>query len=227
MNKNKILGVFGGMGPEAGINFCNNLIRNNTLCKKDQDHIQFILFNLPKIPNRIEAIINNDSNDLFFEFKKIIEKMELCDVSEIVMMCNTVHYFINDVRGMSNIPIIDMVEVMCKYIKKNRIKKVGLLATNITIEKNIYSQHIDTIIPDSVYQDMVMEAILCVKGNKHNRAREMFSVAIDHLKEKGAKVIIMGCTEIPLVVKKTDTILDPSDILSKEIINEYSNSKWA
>ncbi len=225
----KILGVLGGMGPEASAYFYT-LITKLTRARKDQDHISMIIYSEPTIPDRTKAYLNKGPSPLPAMINAI-KLLEENGVNLIAIPCNSAHFWINDLQKSTNVKIINMIEEFAKDLNQLNYKKVGLLATTLTVQSKLYEKYlqlynIKIILPQN--QDKIMQAIYYVKANKIRKAREIFIKASKELKEKGAQAIIAGCTEVPLALKPRDVeipLLDPMVSLAKRCIIEIKNIK--
>lgn len=223
------------MGPEASNTFCSKLISMKK-CSNDQDNIPFFHYCNPKIPDRTKFILGEGENPLP-ELLKSCKIVENAGANFLVLPCNTAHYFLPELKKNIDTPIIDMVSLTVKKIKKDfpSIKNVGLLSTTGTIEAKVYENKftqlgIKTIKPDNFYQEsFVMEAIYGSKGIKSGKkklGKTLLTNAVEHLISKGAQAIILGCTEIPLVLKQKDFMIpfyEPMEITVNKII-EYHES---
>jgi aspartate racemase len=222
-----VFGILGGMGPAAGIDFCNNLVNLNN-ATRDQEHVQFILFNITDIPDRPTAIINKNTLPVLIEIEKIIRNMEKCGITKIVLACNTVHYLIKEIQDMTKIPVLDMIKCTAEYIKNNKFKLVGLLGTDITTKMNLYSKYIEVLLPDDNFQKKIMSGIYDIKGSNLSLGRAKLMQGIDHLVDSGADSILLGCTELPLILNQSSsigvTLINPAEVLARKIINEHNSS---
>jgi aspartate racemase len=220
----KILGVLGGMGPEASAYFYM-LITKLTKAKKDQDHISMIIYSEPTIPDRTKAFLGQGPSP----FPAMIEAIKLLERSGanlIAIPCNSAHYWINELKKNTNVQIINMIEEFVKDLTRLHYKKVGLLATTITIQSKLYERYlklynIEIILPQN--QEEIMQAIYYVKANKIKKAKKIFIKASKELEKNGAQAIVAGCTEVPLALKPRDLhipLLDPMVSLAKKCIIE-------
>lgn len=200
-----ILGIFGGMGPEATADLYQQIL-SLTPASKDQEHIPTIIFSNPQVPDRMDAIRDGDGNILPY-LTYSVKKLENAGASYIAVPCNTVHYFYNEMQKAVSIPIIHMIKETAKitYLKYPDANKVGLLATTGTIESGLYSDELEkmgykVIVPDdSIEVHMVMKAVAGIKAKTDPQLNEdLLAIAGQNLSDKGAEVIVLGCTEIPL-----------------------------
>ena len=246
-----MIGILGGMGTQAGLDFCNKLAilyRG----KIDQEYPLFLLYNKSNIPGRPESIgvqtkgLSNRPNDRISERKYSLVLKSLlngCRVLKkskckfIVIPCNTAHYWYEDLRKRINLPMINMPQEVFKYTLKKCQKKskIGLLATEGTIKTGVYNKFFDKnyrlIIPNNIIQTKsVNKAIKLVKMGKVKAASKIIKTAIDYLIKKKCKKIILGCTELPIAIfafksfktiKSSKIFLDPNLILANAAMKKY------
>ncbi|MBB6218225.1 aspartate racemase [Anaerosolibacter carboniphilus] len=204
------LGVLGGMGPEATAYFFQHLIKA-TPAQKDSDHIKTIIYSNPQIPDRTQAILGKGISPVE-EMKKTARTLEKLGVNGIFIPCVTAHYFLEEVQQNIRIPILSLPEIVHQYLKVQHKDKerVGILCTTGTKNSGILDRTLDSfqlIYPDEYHQEKyVMEAVYGTMGIKagyvSGEPSERLKKAAYHLKENGAQVIIMGCTEIPLAFQE-------------------------
>ena len=242
-----MIGILGGMGTQAGLDFCNKLAilyRG----KIDQEYPLFILYNKSNIPGRPESIgvqTKNLSNQKSKKKYSIVLKSLLngCQVLKkskckfIVIPCNTAHYWYDDLQKKINLPIINMPKEVFNYTKKKCKKRtfIGLLATEGTLSTGIYNRffdkEFDLIFPNSILQKKsVNKAIKFVKMGNVKLASKVIKPAIDYLLKKKCKKIILGCTELPIAIfafkslntiKSSKVFLDPNLILANAAMKRY------
>ena len=220
----KIIGILGGMGPEATIDLFYKIIKF-TPAEKDQDHLRIIIDNNPKIPDRTAAILGKGEDPLP-ALRETAQNLEKAGADFIIIPCNTAHYFLSSIQESVNIPVLNMIEETAKETKKriSQIKKVGLLASIGVYRSGIYHQHfkkfhIEVISPQEKDKEEIMKVIYTIKaGNLSKRAKKNILKITQKLIDKGAEAIIAGCTEIPLILKEGDIsfpLIDPTQVLAK------------
>jgi len=225
----KIIGILGGMGPEATIDLFYKIIKF-TPAEKDQDHLRIIIDNNPKIPDRTAAILGKGEDPLP-ALRETAQNLEKSGADFIIIPCNTAHYFLPSIQESVKIPILNMIEETAKETQKKipSIKKVGLLASIGTYKTEIYHQHfkkynIEIIYPEKEDREEVMKIIYAVKAGDLSEGikRNIIKIA-QKLIDKGAEAIIAGCTEIPLILKEGDIsipIIDPTQVLAKAAVQK-------
>lgn len=200
--EDKKLGVLGGMGPAATSVFFEKVIEN-TEAAKDQDHIDMVILNHATIPDRTEAILKQKGQEFLKAIKKDFQVLEYAGVSNIAIPCNTSHFYIREMREMTEINIINMIEETVKFIrgKFGVGAKVGILATNGTIDSGIY-QHgceeygLAPAIPAISQQQKVMRTIYDFKADKQVNPGEVEAIIDRMVHEEGCSCVILGCTEL-------------------------------
>ena len=229
-----MIGILGGMGTQAGLDFCNKLAKLNK-GKTDQKYPLFILYNKSNIPGRPENLHRyNEVLNSLLNGCKFLEKNK-CKF--IVIPCNTAHYWYDDLQKKIKIPIISMPkEVYLHAIKRcKKNSKIGLLATEGTIKTGVYSKFFnkkfELIHPNkSIQFKNVNKAIKLVKMGKIINAAKAIKPAVNFLIKMKCKKIILGCTELPIAIfafksfqkiKKSKTFLDPNLILAESSMKKY------
>jgi aspartate racemase len=225
----KIIGILGGMGPEATIDLFYKIIKF-TPAEKDQDHLRIIIDNNSKIPDRTAAILGSGKSPLP-ALKESARNLEKAGADFIIIPCNTAHYFLTLIQESVKIPILNMIEETVKETQKriSQIQKVGLLASISIYETEIYHQHfkkinIVVISPEEKDKKEIMKVIYAVKaGNLSEEIKKNILKTAQKLIDKGAEAIITGCTEIPLILKEGDVsvpIIDPTQILAEAAVQK-------
>jgi len=222
-----MIGILGGMGTQAGLDFCNKLAMINR-GKIDQKYPLFILYNKSNIPGRPENLHKYNK-----VLKSLVSGCLLLEKSKckfIVIPCNTAHYWYDDLQKKIKIPIISMPKEVYLHAKNSCKKnsKIGILATEGTLKTNIYNKffnrNFNLISPKKSLQvSSVNKAIKYVKMGKIKNAEKAIKPAINYLMKIKCAKIILGCTELPIAIfafksfkkiKLSKIFLDPNLILS-------------
>ncbi len=223
----KIIGVLGGMGPEATVDFFAKVVAL-TPAKKDQEHLRIIIDNNPKIPDRTEAILNKD-RAIIPALTGTARNLEKAGADFIVIPCNTAHYFYEDMRKAVSIPVLHMIKEVVKAVQETLpdVRKVGLLATTGTATSGLYQKEfqqagIEALAPEPPVQSEVMDAILKIKSNhgKDEARKTLLRIGNDLIKSQ-AQAIVLGCTDIPLVIKNGDfsvPVFDSNQVLAEAAV---------
>ncbi len=226
----RIIGILGGMGPEATLDLYRQIIKL-TPAVKDQDHIPVLIYSNPKIPDRTMAIAENGESPLPYLIHAAM-LLEQGGAGIIAMPCNTSHHFLPEIQEKVKISIINMIEETCRTLHSRlpETKIVGLLATIGTLRSRIYETYLSragvrVLTPDCVEQEKIQAAVSRVKAGIHDRSTsDVFESAGLKLMSSGAEAVILGCTEIPLV-------FDPESVdypcLNSTLILAQAAVDWA
>ena len=229
-----MIGILGGMGTQAGLDFCNKLAVINR-GKTDQKYPLFILYNKSNIPKRPENI-----KKYYNVLKSLIKGCRLLQKNKcnfIVMPCNTAHYWYDDLKKKIKIPIISMPKEVYLHTKKSCKKnsKIGLLSTEATLKTNVYSRYFNKdyklVSPGkSLQKKNVNKAIKYVKMGKVKEAEKVLKPAVNYLIKTKCKKIILGCTELPIAIfayksfkkiKESKIFIDPNLLLAQVSMKKY------
>ena len=229
-----MIGILGGMGTQAGLDYCNKLAVLNR-GKSDQKYPLFILYNKSNIPKRPENL-----KKYYNVLKSLINGCNLLQKNKckfIVMPCNTAHYWYDDLKKKIKIPIISMPEEVYLYTKKNCKKnsKVGILCTEATLKTGVYNKYFDKdyklVSPVKTLQTKsVNKSIKYVKLGKIKEAEKAIKPAINYLIKIKCKKIILGCTELPIAIfayksfkkiKESKIFIDPNLLVAEVSMKKY------
>ncbi len=231
-----MIGILGGMGTQASLDFCNKLAILNR-GKSDQKYPMFILYNKSKIPKRPENL-----KKYYNVLKSLIEGCRLLQKNKcnfIVMPCNTAHYWRDDLQKKIKIPILSMPKEVFLHTKRNckRGSKIGMLCTEATLKTKVYNRYFDNdfelVSPSKFLQKRcVNKAIKFVKMGKVKDAEKVIRPAINYLIKIKCKKIILGCTELPIAIfayksfkkiKESKIFIDPNLLLASVSMQKYKS----
>jgi aspartate racemase len=209
--KEKVIGILGGMGPEATLD-CYSRIISSTPAKTDQEHLRVIIDSNPKVPDRTAAIIAEGESPVPVLVAGC-RALQKAGADFIIIPCVSAHFFLDEIQQQIELPILSIFDVVSEAITSEHplIKTVGLMGTTGTINAGLFQKRlavdgIQTIVADESHQSNVMAAIYDIKNSQPARSRAQIAsdlaAAADGLISKGAQGIIAGCTEIPLALKQ-------------------------
>jgi len=251
--RSPLIGIMGGMGPQAGLDLADKLISlTHTEC--DQDHIPFVLFSLPDlIPDRTSFLLGQTDLNPAYAIADQFEKMSAMGVTIAVMACNTAHAgpIFDLALGLLRkkevgLQILHMVRETVIHIREvyPLVQRVGILATQGTYQTRLYDQALEdqglqAILPDPAIREDDIHAALYApafgiktcSGAVSEEASRRIRSAIGHLQGRGAEAVILGCTELPLAVQENEIdaipVLDPARIVAEKLIRETFPDKLA
>ncbi len=230
------IGIIGGVGPAATVDFMDKII-HRTKANRDQDHVKMVVEHNPQIPDRTENLIG-EGPDPTIPLYSACKKLEAQGADMIAIPCNTAHAYVERIQRHLSVPVVNMLFETVEYIKRHHgeCRTVGLLATSGTVASRVYhdivtAAGLDTVVPDPAHQDLVMRAIYGENGVKaghtEGECKQDLLQALENVVGQGADVVILGCTELPLVLEQTDdfpvagksvVLLDPTDILARKCV---------
>ena len=229
-----MIGILGGMGTQAGLDFCNKLAKLNR-GKLDQQYPMFVLYNKSNTPKRPENLKKYHN-----VLKALVDGCKMLEKNKckfIVMPCNTAHYWHKDIQKKIKIPLLSMPKEVYIYSKKKCKKNstVGILCTEATLETKVYNNYFDKnfklISPKKDLQrNSVNKSIKLVKMGKVKEAEIALRPAVKHLIKKKCKKIILGCTELPIAIfayksfrkaKQSKLFIDPNLLLAEVCMKKY------
>jgi aspartate racemase len=194
------LGILGGMGPQATQIFYQRIL-DRTDAECDQEHLPTLILSDTEMPDRTAAILSGNGQrvyDRLLEDAKLLER-EGC--TAIAIPCNTSHYFVDELQRELSVPILHMVRQTCKALRQRGCKRVGILATDGTVQTQTYqkectAQGLEGVAPDGETQKLVMSIIYDEIKKGEKGSREKFAAIDRALRSLGCDAAILGCTEL-------------------------------
>lgn len=222
----KVVGIIGGMGPEATVDLMQRIIRL-TPAMDDKDHIRCIVDNNPKIPSRIKAIIEGGGEDPGPVMADMGRRLEAWGADFLVIPCNTAHYYHHFVQQAVTIPVINMIDLVVDQVKTNFSceKNIGMLASPAVAITKLYTRRFEAskiteVWPDSEHQDLLFHVIRQVKtGRISPDLHQKYARVCDHLRDQGVRVAIVACTELSVLGGDLSlSTMDASQVLAEAIV---------
>jgi aspartate racemase len=195
----------GGMGPDATVDFMAKVIAL-TDSGRDQDHVHMIVDQDPTVPNR-QAAIASGRDDVSAHLTAMAQRLENAGADFLVMVCNTAHVFVEGVRAGTSIPFISIIDETIAEIERRApdAETVGVMATDGCLDTCIYQDAVEAsgrtaLEPDRDGIGELMRLIGAIKaGDQGPDIQAGMRDVAQTLVNRGADVIIGGCTEIPIV----------------------------
>lgn len=203
-----LLGILGGMGPLATVDFLGKLI-SMTPVTCDQEHLPWITFNQPGIPDRSAAIMAGNDGPLPF-LTQGAAWLAAQGVKLIAIPCNTSHFWYKQIQAASSVPILHIVDATTEELqRRKRSGAIAILATRGTMQSDIYSSRLQTNGFDLIdiredEQTLVDQIIKDVKRGQIDPAHDAMHVLLQALSMRGVKTAVLGCTELPIAHKKVN-----------------------
>lgn len=213
----KTIGLIGGMSWESTVTYYQ--IINETIKKELGGlHSGKILLYSVDFDEIEKCQAEGDWDKSAKILSEVAIKLEKAGADYIVICTNTMHKVAPQIQSQISIPIIHIAEATCDKLKENSIKKVALLGTKYTMTQDFYKSKLEergisVIIPDEQDVEIVNNVIyneLCL-GKVLDTSKKKYIEIIEKLSKKGAEGVILGCTEIGLLINQNDTLLPVFD----------------
>lgn len=198
------IGVFGGMGPAATVDFMEKLVQL-TPAMRDQEHFPVIVASLPHIADRSASILNQGPDPL----PALLAGIDLLNhvgVGVVAIACNSAHHWYAQMAARSQAPIIHIAQACVAAVPLSCALRVAVLGTRGALQSGFYQdalrhRGIAFTVPDAIGQAHVDECIRLVKAGDLTAGTCAFEQAIAPLAGRGVSVVIMGCTELPIAAR--------------------------
>ena len=225
IDNKKVLGVIGGLGPMATAHFMK-LVIDMTDVDSDQEHLPMLVYNMPFIPDRTAHILDNQKPNPLPQMVAFGNALGQQGADHIAIPCVTAHYFLDALKSQVSTPMINGVRETVRHLKENGVTCVGIMATDGTIRSGLFHQELmaqglTPVVPDAENQANVMHLIF--QNVKAGKPAEMarFHAAAKNLREQGAQVIILGCTELSLIKRDAEIgagFIDELEVLAQQSV---------
>ena len=227
MNKGKIIGLIGGMGPFAGARFCTLLLEKSVsdFGAKNCDEFPEIVLNSVPVPD----FISDTKKLLEAEAMLVsrIKKLNMFGCTTIAMVCNTGHILFPQLSKVSESKMVSLIDTVRDKVVASKFKKVGLLATKTTIKSNLFQKAfletgIHVVNPDNQTVELCEKVIRGVIANTNSETltNKLLIKTDEFIKKQKLDGVILGCTELTLVFPKIKpkNIIDCLDVLSDKLL---------
>lgn len=207
----KKIGILGGLSPESTVTYYLHIVRRYQELFGDHSYPEIIIYSV-SFQSFINWMAQDKWNTITEELINAIRSLGAAGADFAIIATNTMHIVFDKVREKSPIPLISIIEATAEAIKEEGMDTVGLLGTRFTMEKKFYrrelaSHGIETLVPDKADRDYINKVVFEELSRSLIRAesRNKFLKIIEDLIGRGAQGIVLGCTEIPLLVNEQHT----------------------
>jgi len=224
-NETRVVGVLGGMGPEASVDFMRQVIAL-TEVSCDQDHVHMLVDHNPQVPSRQLALLEGGPSPEP-ELAAMAERLEAAGADFLVMPCNTAFAFRAAIEAVVGIPLLSIVKLTAAEAQRQGAQAVGILATRGCLNAGVYQAEFEgsdtaLVLPSENELDIFMDLIERIKlGDTGDEVRaSMKSLALAQI-QRGARAIIVGCTEVPLVLDPHSVatpLVSSTEVLAAETV---------
>ena len=214
------IGILGGIGPESTGEFYLKLIAELQKSGKIKDNSDFPQIVINSIPAP-ELVGDEITKEMIKPYHEGLAELDKMNVDFIVMVCNTIHLYLDELQKGIETPIINLPEKVVNKLKKEKVKRVLTIATPSTIKKGLYQDDsFKTIAPSKQELSMIGDAIFEFnKGNNKKKQTQKVREIVKTYLEREVDYVILGCTELAVMLGKEDfPALNPMDILVEVVI---------
>jgi aspartate racemase len=225
----KRIGILGGMSPESTVEYYLHITRTYTERYGDYAYPEVLMYSVSFQP--YVDWPEQDRWDLVARgLSEAARRLEVAGADVIAIATNTMHLVVDQVQASVNVPVLSLLDVVAGAILASGMRTVGLLGTRFTMEKGFYQaalarQGITVLVPDEEGRAYVNEVIYneLVAGQIRDESRARYVALIEELAGRGAEGVVLGCTEIPLLVGDADVDLPLFDttVLHAEAALDY------
>lgn len=191
------------MGTLASTQF---IVDMNRLYSPDEDqkYLNYILYNYADVPDRTAYILDDSKDDPAPYLIEAVKAVESLGTEFVVIACNTAHYFIDEIKKETDVPILSMLDVTGDTLRQHDAERIGIMATRGTLDSKLYHQVIEgagkTVVePGELLQDKIMSLIYDDVKENNRVDKEKFQAVLSEFKALGAEIIVLGCTELSFI----------------------------
>ncbi|NIM48798.1 MAG: amino acid racemase [Gemmatimonadales bacterium] len=228
------VGVLGGLGPDATLDFFARLLRD-TPAANDQDHLHLLIDNNPQVPDRNAAVAGTGPSPAPM-LAEMARRLERAGADFLVMPCNAAHAFQDAIEEAVSIPFVSIItetrdEVMRRFPK---LRCAGVMASTGCLDAQLYQrafgeEQVAVVVPEGPDRDTFMQVLYEIKsGDRSAHAKATIQAVAAGLVDRGAEIIVAGCTEVPLVLDDSDIpcpSVSSTDVLVTQTIAKVR--EWA
>jgi aspartate racemase len=227
------IGVFGGMGPAATVDFMDKVVQL-TPARRDQEHLPVVIASLPHVHDRSRSILGTGPDPL----PQLLEGIDFLNgagVGVIAIPCNSSHHWYAQMSERSRSPILHIAQTCVAAIPREAAGKVAVFATQGALVSGFYQRALDERsipygVPDKAAQAHVNDCIRQVKAGEIEAGGASLGLALADAMRHGATAVIMGCTEIPIAARHTQTLglhlMDSSLELARATVQYALARNW-
>lgn len=227
-----MLGVIGGMGPLATVDFFAKLLQA-TAVEREEEHIPLLIVSDPRLPSRPAAILDQGPSPLP-ALRAIRDKLIAAGATMLAMPCNTAHYWFDELACDCEVPFVSIVEASCAALPSKALPggTVGLIGTRATLSAGIYESRLSALgytcgLPsEAELVESILPSIRLVKEGRARRAGEVLAPAVQALFDRGAAAVILACTETPVALDAIDSPLRQRCVDSNRALADECVARW-
>lgn len=205
------IGVLGGMGPAATVDFLSKLVESET-AKRDQDHVPVVVWSDPRIPDRTLALMSPDYPQPGASLIRGARKLVAMGAGVIGIACNTAHHWFDEVQAAVDVPVVHIADAVTEELRRGGLAgaTIGLMCTQGTLRSGFYTRRLRTagfrlLVSEAEPQGRIDAAIAAVKAGDLIEGGALAKAAARSLIGQGADAVLLACTELPVALRDVDS----------------------
>lgn len=208
------IGILGGLGPETTAHFYTDLIRHAT----DTVRPRICIWSLPLDIHKEQAYISDGQHSDHYRELLIegVHALEQAGASIIVIPCNTVHEFFDELKRETFVPVVNLLDVVADEVQQRKWENVLVLATSRTVQTKLYQKalalrDIEQVLPDEAGQKLLDQLIgrLLSDGPSVELERTLHQI----IRDAGGDHVVLGCTDLQLLLPPSEDVIDSMNVL--------------
>lgn len=216
-----LLGVIGGLGPMATAYFME-LVTSMTDAHCDQEHMRMLIYSVPDTPDRTAYILRRSSASPLPQMLEAGLALKSIGADVLAVPCMTAHYFHRQLEAGIGLPVLNAIESCASLLKERGVANAGLMATEGTVQTGLFQRALESCgialtLPDREGQRAVTSLIFDDVKSGRQPDMDSFARVRDELRDKGAEVVLLGCTELSVIKRDYDVgegVLDVMEVLA-------------
>lgn len=233
-----VLGVLGGMGPLATVDFLHKLIAA-TPAQRDQEHVPTLIWNVPQIPDRQHAIAGTGPSPLP-ALQEAVAQLNSAGATLLVIPCNTAHHWLAELQPTSHAPFLSIVDATLETLLRRKhstpLQRVGLVATRGALRTQLYQttlrqQGLEVLEnTEAELEQLFMPGCYAIKRHALDEGAVLIEAAARALLDRGAQQLILACTEVPVALAHLHSELlchstDPNQALADAVVQRWLTTR--
>lgn len=230
-----VVGVLGGMGPAATIDLMRRVMEA-TPAGDDVDHVHLLVDQNPKVPSRIDALINRTGPSPLNELVRMAKGLEAAGATMLAIACNTAHAYAEEIAAAVHIPLLNMVTLTAEAIAQRPLqhRRIGMLASTAVLQLGIYERALEAFGVETRYPERQPEVMRIIKAVKKEGStaglRDEFNAVASELFAGDVDLLAIACTDLSLLIDGLEadiTRIDALDMLVSAIVERARKSEQA
>lgn len=221
-----VLGILGGLGPGATVSFMDEILEQ-TPATHDQEHIEMVVYNDPKVPDR-NYPERRDGEGPLPRLIRNARRLETAGADYIVIASNTTHRYHDSINDAVDVPVPHMLSLVRDELRELDYQSIGVLTTTTAIDIGLFDNTFEGTEIGAMYptdREQMMDAIYAFKRGEKATAKQLMDDCVKELVEDGIGAVVLGCTELSALPWEHDIpSIDPAEVLASHCVGRSYTS---